>query len=230
MNVTREQVAAFADDQLTGEEARVVAAAVAADAALQAEVAAHRALRARLTAHFAPVAEAPVPERLQRAASGGRDEVIDFAAARAAHTPARQLAWRRYALPALAASLLVAFVGFNAWLRRGYAHGELAGALDHQVAMTAPANSPVHILLSFRDGAGQYCRAFSADTGSGIACRDERGWRLRDLSGASVGQQTEYRQAGSSDAAIMEKSQAIAAGPALDAVSAAAALKRGWRR
>ncbi|MDE2405557.1 MAG: anti-sigma factor [Sphingomonadales bacterium] len=228
MTISREQVAAFADGELVGEEARAVAAAVAADPALLAEVEAHRALRARLAAHFAPVMQAPVPDRLRDAALQDRSaEVIDFAAAAARGFPPR--GWR-VALPALAASLVLAFLGFNAWQDRHYAQGPLAGALDQQLAATAPAAAPVRVLLSFRDGEGQFCRAFSASDRSGIACRDERGWRLHDLQAADPRQASTYRQAGSSDAAIMAAAQAMAAGPALDAAAEAAAARRHWRR
>ena len=230
MTVTREQLAAFADGQVAGDDAAAIASAIALDPVLQAEVDRHLALRARLSAHFAPVAEAPVPERLRTAVMASGSEVVDLAAVREARRQARSRGWVRYAVPALAASLLVAFIGFNAWQGRGYAHGALAGALDHQLAMTTPANAPVRVLLSFQDRAGQYCRVFNGDAGSGIACRDEQGWRLRDLSGASVDQHTEYRQAGSQAAAIMEAAQAMAAGPALDSAAEAVAVKHGWRR
>jgi hypothetical protein len=226
MSVTREQVAALADGQLEGEEARAVAAAVAADPALEAEFDAHRALRARLAAHFAPIAAEPVPERLRAAL--GEGVVIDLAAFRAGRA-GRRGNWLRYAAPALAASLLMAVLGINAWQARHYAGAEVAGALDRQLAMSAAADAPVRVLLSFRDQAGQFCRAFDGRAGSGIACRDARGWRLHRLPGAVAGQQAEYRQAGSEDAAVMARAQAMAAGPALDAAQEAAAVRRGWR-
>ena len=45
---------------------------------------------------------------------------------------------------------------------------------------------------------------------------------------ATVEQAGEYRQAGSA-AEIMERAQAMAAGPALDAAQEQAAKARGWR-
>jgi anti-sigma factor RsiW len=48
MTISREELAAFADGELGAARAAEVAAAVAADGALQAQVEAHRALRAQL--------------------------------------------------------------------------------------------------------------------------------------------------------------------------------------
>jgi hypothetical protein len=155
--------------------------------------------------------------------------VVDLAAIRA-RRQARPKSRARLALPALAASLLVAFLGFNAWQQGRYAGGELAGALDRQAAMSAPAGAPARVLLSFRDRDGQFCRAFDGSVGGGIACRDSHGWRLHPLPAAAGGQHAEYRQAGSADATIMAAAQAMASGPALDAAQEAAAMQRGWRR
>lgn len=233
MMITREQLAAFADGQLAGDEARAVAAAVAADPVLQAQVEAHHALRARLAGHFAPIAAAEVPERLRAAvmAPATSAEVIDLAAAAAARKRLSQpvRAWR-YALPALAASLVVAVLGFNAWQQRDYAGGAVAFALDHQLAATAPADAPVRVLLSFRDGGGAFCRAYAAGQKGGVACRDDRGWRLRFRGEGTKAAQAEFRQAGSDDAAVMAAAQSMAVGPALDASEEAAASAKGWRR
>jgi hypothetical protein len=228
MSVTPEQLAAFADDQLDGEEARAVAASVAVDPVLQAQVDAHRALRARLAAHFAPVAAAEVPERLRAAVLSGRPEgnVVDFAAAKRRASPPRPL---RYALPALAASLVAAFLGLSAWHSRYYAQGELAEALDNQLAAAAPANAPVRVLLSFRDNGGQFCRAYAGRAKAGIACRDRTGWRLRFDRTAGPDQRGEFSQAGNADAAVMAAAQEMAAGPALDAGQEAAAARSQWQ-
>jgi hypothetical protein len=228
MNVTPEKLAAFADDELDANEALAIGAAIAADPLLQAKVAAHRALRSKLSAHFAPVVEAEVPERLRRAAlDGGRNgEVVDFAAVAHRRVPPPVL---RYGLPALAASLVLAVLGYNALQSRNYAGGAVAEALDRQIAFRAPADAPVRVLLTFRNGEGQFCRAYSSGSRSGIACRDDLGWHVRYMGGAEQGQQTDYRQAGSADVAAMAAAQAMAVGPALDAKEEAAAAKRRWQ-
>lgn len=229
MTPTREQLAAFADGQLEGDEARLVSAAVAADPALQAEVAAHRALRARLAAHFAPVAEESLPTSLAALLSATAvAPVIDLAAVRTQRRGVPRWTW--IAAPALAASLVLTLVlNKPAGPDPGYADTQLAGALDSQLVADQRPNARVRVLLSFRDRAGAYCRAFSGAGASGIACRDQRGWRLRQIGNASEAQSASYRQAGS-DLALMQAAQAIAIGPALDSTEERTARARGWRQ
>ena len=88
---------------------------------------------------------------------------------------------------------------------------------------------PTRILLSFRDEAGAYCRAFAGEARSGIACRDADGWRLLAESEGATRQDSEYRMAGSPAAKVFERAQALAAGPALDADEEQVARARGWR-
>lgn len=64
MSVTREELTALADGELSGEEAARVEAAVAADPALAQRLEAERALRAALRGHLEPVAHEPVPDAL----------------------------------------------------------------------------------------------------------------------------------------------------------------------
>jgi hypothetical protein len=135
----------------------------------------------------------------------------------------------RIAGPALAASLVLALIGVNMWPSGNYAGGQLADALDGQLVATQKADAPVRVLLSFRDAQGEYCRGFTSTDRSGVACRDDRGWRLSKLLGGAGVATTEYRQAGSADAAVMAAIQDMAAGPALDADEEAAAARRGWR-
>jgi anti-sigma factor RsiW len=228
MSVTREELAAFADGELEPARQAEVAAAVAADPALAAQLEAHRALRERLGAHFAPVLEAPVPDRLT-ALLRPEPPVIDFGAARDKRERARSLPrWTWFAGPALAASLALA-VFMPRGGDDGYASGELAAALDGQLVAAQSADAPTRILLSFRDEEGAYCRAFAGAAQSGIACRDEAGWRLRHEGEGIAGQDGDYRMAGATAGAVLERAQAMAAGPALDAAQEQAAKARGWR-
>ena len=87
----------------------------------------------------------------------------------------------------------------------------------------------VRVLLSFRDDAGAYCRAFSGDEQSGIACRDAEGWRLRAAGEGAAAQQGDYRMAGGDAAGILAQAQDMAAGPALTAEEEGAAREQGWR-
>ena len=226
MTVSREELAAFADGELAPSREAEVAAAVAADPALAGQLRAHRALRDRLAARFAPILDEPLPERLVAPLRPDRSEVIDLAAARAGRT--RRLRWSWVAAPALAASLALAV-----FLPRGagddYANGALAEALDGQLVATQSGRGPTRILLSFRDGAGDTCRAFVGTAQSGIACRDEAGWRLRSIDEGAPAQTGEYRMAGAPSARVLEAAQDMAAGPALTAAEEQAARARGWR-
>lgn len=231
MTISPELLAAYADGELDTDTARAVERRIAGDPRLQAKLAAHRALRGRLTAHFAPIVEQTVPERLRQAiiAEDDRADIIDFAVQarerRVRATPAR---WARIAAPALAASLVIAWIGFG--IRptdTSYAHGDLAQALDSQLVATQKANAPVRILLSFQDKQGQYCRGFMGEARSGIACRDDDGWRLLKTLDGTESKRTEYRQAGSAE--IMTMVQDMAAGDALDAEQEARSAQLGWR-
>lgn len=224
---TPEQIAAYADGQLDDAERAALEAAIAADPALARQVAAHRALRQKLGAHFAPIAQAPVPDHLAALLRPQPAAVIDLDAKRAERRILPLWTW--FAGPALAASLalVVTLTTHNDPLP-GYADEQLASALDSQLVAEQPAAAPTRVLLSFRDAAGSYCRAFTSQSGTGIACRDKTGWKLRAGAGGAPRSEGEYRQAGS-EAAIMQAAQNLAVGSALDDEAERAARNDGWR-
>lgn len=229
MTITREELAAYADGELDTARTEEIAAAVESEPELAREVAAHRALKAQLTAHFAPIAEEQVPERLMALLTPRPAEVVDFTAARDKAEARRRLPrWSYFAAPALAASLALAlFLPRGGDDDNGTVGPQLAQALDTQLVAEQASSAEPRILLSFRDRAGDYCRAFAEEARSGIACKQDGGWQLRMLdtgTGASV---TEYRQA--SAARILAQAQEMADGPALDAQAEAAARQTGWR-
>lgn len=226
MTLTPEQISAFADGQLDGAERTAIEAAIAADPELARQVAAHRALRQKLGAHFAPIAESPVPDHLAALLRPQAAPVIDLAAERARRRPLPRWTW--LAGPALAASLaLVVTLAPRSDPLPGYADQQLASALDSQLVAEQPADAPTRVLLSFRNAAGSYCRAFATRSGSGIACRDEAGWKLRAGADRASRGTGEYRQAGS-EAAIMQEAQNLAAGAALDSDEERAARDARW--
>lgn len=248
MTITPEQLAAFADGELSEAEAREIASAVAQDAELARKVAQHRALREQLSAHFAPIMDAPIPDRLAAALKAPGGQVIDLAAKRLerASKPSpdmsdrQQKSWRRWAwiaAPALAASLVVAVLlprlddrGAQPANGPAYASGPLEQALGNQLSASTSDQTHTRILLSFKDSTGAYCRAFSGSAQAGIACRDERGWQLRKVLGATAGPSNDYRQAGSADAALLAMAQDMAPDGALDAAQEQDAMARGWQK
>lgn len=230
MNPSHEELAAFADGELDDARRAAVAAAIEANPELAAQVRAHRALREQLSLHFAPIVEAPLPERLVRPLQQ-REAVAELADARrkrevrGSRTMTR---WGWLAAPALAASLALAL--FMPRQDQGkLLEGELAVALDRQLVSAQSPSAPQRILLSFRNQAGEYCRAFTAQDRSGIACRESAGWRFEEAWDGAEPDESEYRMADSSSAALLERAQAMAAGPALDATEERNAQKAGWR-
>ena len=229
MTISREELAAFADDELDAARAAEVAAAIEADAELAEELRRHRELKERLGAHFAPIMDAPLPDRLTAALRSAPAEVVSLAAVRDRRDRTRGFPrWSWIAAPALAAALALAvFVPRGA--SGDYAQGALAETLDGQLIAAQAADAPTRVLLSFRDEEGAYCRAFAGEAQSGIACRDAEGWRLRYRGEGVAVQGGDYRMAGAPATAVLERAQAMASGPALDASQERAAQARGWR-
>lgn len=237
MSITEDILAAYADGELEGAEAARVAEAVAADPALAATVAAHRELKARLSAHYAPIAQQAVPPHLAALLSGATDkrdesgaEVISFAAERQKRGLVPMLRrWGPIAGPALAASLVLAVLQpWKGGTPEGYADPALAAALDSQLVATQPADARTRILISFERDGGGLCRAWRGSSGSGIACRDDTGWKIERQFALGESAGGEFRQAGS-DADLLAAAQDMAAGGALDAAGERAAKARGWK-
>ncbi len=232
MTITPEDIAAFADGELSGERETQVAAAVKADSELAQQVERHKALKATLAGHYAPVLDQPVPDRLAaRLAERHQADVVDFAAAREKRESRRRLPhWGWMAGPALAASLALAvFPPGQGVEAPAYADTQLAAVLDDRLVAGQSRAEETRVLLSFRSEEGLYCRAFSGSAGGGIACHDDEGWKLEAVSKGSEGASTDYRMAGAGDAEILALAQDMAAGPALDAETEKAAREQGWR-
>jgi hypothetical protein len=230
MSVTREELAAFADDELVGPRRSEVVAAIEAEPALAVEVARHRALKKTLSAHFAPILDEPLSETLTALLGRHEPKVADFTAARQRRAVRGIPRWSWLVGPALAASLALAvFLPRGGAEAEGYAGPRLAAALNDQLVATQARGAPIRILLSFRAQGGQFCRAFSGDTQSGIACKDPRGWKLGMSEAGSAVRGGDYRMSSSTGAAIMAKAQSMAIGPALDAREEESARGRGWQ-
>jgi hypothetical protein len=234
--MTDEKFFAWLDGELDPAEAAEMEARVAIDPALARLAEQHRALSGTLRAAFDPIAEAPVPQRLQPA-FGDPAEVVDLRA--------RREAWQsRWAsLPqwaAMAATLAVGILvgtaigppdtGGPVELRNGkiYAAAGLDDALETQLA-SAGASGDVRVALTFRDQAGSICRSFSGAAASGLACREGDDWRLRGLFAAPEGQGGDFRMAAGTDPNLAALIDTTIAGEPLDAAAERAAKQRGWR-
>ncbi len=247
MKYDDETLMAYADGELDDALRAEIAAAAERDPVLARRVESHRALRAEVAGAFATVIHQPVPERLLAAAQDAgaapgsqpqrRADVLQFPA-RTAHAPAR--AWRGREWGAMAASLVLgALLSWKFFapsepsmgLEQGamVARGELAQALDRQLASTQRPGDPVQIGLTFRSSAGAWCRTFTLRSAAtaGLACREGGAWRIpvtAEAQGAGEG----MRQAASLPPPVMAEVEARRAGDALDAAGEQSARQGGW--
>jgi hypothetical protein len=109
------------------------------------------------------------------------------------------------------------------------ARGELAKALDAQLASNQPADSPVRIGLTFRASDGAYCRSFvsGASSTAGLACRQDGQWRIAVTNAVDAG--GEIRPAAALPPAVLQAIEARGGSEALDASAEQAARDAGWR-
>lgn len=232
MTFDRAAIAAFVDGELDLVSAKRMEKAMADDAGLAKAVEAERTLRALLSAHFDPVAEEPVPDRLAGLLSSNVSNLDEQRVKNAAR-------WYRPSVMqwgAMAASLVVGLMIGGTALNRdaGYvrddgdalvASGDLAEALQSQLASTQGTNPEIRIGTSFAAKDGGYCRTFESASLDGIACGAGKDWQLKQtLSGTGAGA---YRQA--SAGALAEAAAAMMAGEPMDAATEKAAADKGWR-
>ena len=225
-------IAAYVDGELDLIAAKRIEKDMAEDAGLANAVQAERVLRAKLSAHFDPVVAEPVPDQLAALLAGNVSNLEEQRAAKAArwYQPS-VMQWG-----AMAASLVVGLMIGGTALNRdaGYvrddggalvASGDLADALQTQLASTQGTNPEVRIGTSFAAKDGGYCRTFESASLDGIACRAGKDWQLKQtLSGNSA---SEYRQA--SAGVLAEAAASMMAGEAMDAAAEKVAAERGWR-
>jgi hypothetical protein len=226
MSITDEMLMAYVDGELSEADRIAVDSAVAGDPALFEKLERHRRLRARMGGAFADVLTEPVPERLTAAAKPSN--VVPFPA-------------RPRAIPAWAAMAACVAIGLVAGLsvpKLGpapnigsdlRAHGQLATALDKQLASAPAQGAAVRVGLTFRSADG-YCRTFSEKTVAGLACREGEGWKVRMAVAQTAGPTGDYRTAASeTPPQVLEAAQTLMVGEPLDAKAEAAARAKGWR-
>lgn len=235
MTVTDEMLIAYIDGELGAEEAAAIAIAAAGSDALAARIARHRLLAGAVKGAYADIAADPVPGRLTAAVEAGKVVSLDATRQRRV-TPS----WGRWGTIAagIAAGLVV---GLN--LPRGEpslvggdmrARGELASALDSQLASAPPKAGLVRVGLTFRTRDRDVCRTFTVTKGAGpagLACRDGDGWTVRmavPRTAATPG--GDYRTAAAdTPPEVLAAVEALMADAPLDAAGEAAARKAGWK-
>lgn len=234
MTIDDDMLMAFLDGELDEVSRARVERAVAEDPALKARLEQQQRLRDRLAAHYGPVAEEEVPERFRALLE---TNVVTFPAAKP--RPARPL-WQT--LTALAATLVLGLAIGRTLLAPGasgpfavdggtmVARGELASALDTQLASAQAPDAATRIGVSFTNTDGRACRTFDSVAAAGVACRGEASWQVMMTAAGSGRQQSEYRQAGSGNALVQQAAQAMMAGEPFDEAAERQARDSGWRR
>ena len=245
MNITDEQLMAYADGELAAADAARIEAALAVDPALAGIVARHRALRGELRAAYATALDEPVPEHLLamlRAPAAPAANVVPLA-------PRREAARaRRWAMPewsAIAASLVLG-IAVSQWivvppspLVQSGGDGSLeagrglSAQLERQLSGDAREGGVV-IGVTFRDVDGRYCRSFVAGAPqslAGLACRRSNGsWQVPVVMEAPPAARSELQQASSTlPAALLTELDARISGEPLDAAQEQAARDARWR-
>lgn len=235
MKIDDETLMAYADGELAGAERGAVEQALAGNVELRDRLAEQKRLRSTLTAHYGPVAAEEVPDRLLTllGADREREGVTSLAAAR---DRKRMPVWRT--LGTIAASLAVGLLagqfvpmgsGGPVAIDDGalVARGELADALETQLASTQPRDAATRIGVTFADRQGRFCRSFQAQAMAGLACRDEDDWKVLMTAPSHTGAAPQYRQAGSS--LVLGAAQAMMAEAPLDAEAERAARAAEWK-
>jgi hypothetical protein len=110
------------------------------------------------------------------------------------------------------------------------ARGELARALDRQLASDNAAARVVSIGLTFRTSEGGYCRHFALREArtAGLACRERGEWRIPVTAAAQVSQGEHTQAAGAIPPPVLAAIEARMSGDPLDAAAEASAARDGW--
>ena len=245
MKYDDETLMAYADGELDPAQRAQIDAAIAKDPALALRVEEHRALRARLAGAFSRVLDQPIPERLESAARAhssagtqGRGNVLQFPA-RSARAPSPP--WRAREWIAMAASLLLGVMlswrflapdsrAFEAGKNGLLARGELARALETQLASEQSGEERVQIGLTFKAHDGSYCRSFVLRTArtAGLACRAGSEWQVA-ATDSSLAPEGEMQQASSAlPPSILRIIESRMEGAALDAEGEKSAQQGAW--
>jgi len=252
MTVTRETLMAFVDGELAPDEERRVAAELAKDPELNAYVEQQRALAAKLRTAFAPILEAPIPERIERAV---RETEIPSVSSSAPALFARlQRIWREQTARAgqswIPAGAMAAGIVLGVALAGSFgtatemrtkggaliAQGDLARTLTVELAseQTPETRSAARIGVSFWSRDGAFCRSFETQGGArgavaGIACLKDGDWKIASLANVEPRASGVFATAAAEmPATVRAALNFMISGDPLDAQQERAARNQGW--
>jgi anti-sigma factor RsiW len=234
MAIDDDMLMGFVDGELDEIGRARVERALAGDPALKARLDQQLRLRDRLAAHYGPALAEEVPERFRAMLDSN---VVPLAAV--APRPARP---RWQTVTALAATLVLGLAIGRTLLAPGpdagpfavedgrmLARGELAEALETQLASAQPQSAATRIGVTFARNDGHPCRTFDSQAAAGIACRTGEGWQVMMTTAGSGRQRTDYRQAGSENLLVQQTAQEMMAGDPFDDAAERSARDSGWR-
>lgn len=244
-----EMLMRLADGEMTGQEATMLQARIAADPAIAARYALFERTRQAAAEAFAPVAGQKVPDRLLAAVlaadAAARRETPPAPMGAVVPFPQRRK-WQGLVPLALAASvaaLLAAPAGYllgrdgagqEAALRDPLtgARAAVAAALERVPSGTRREAGDITVQpLASHAVAGGVCRDFRLEAAGGamvgVACRDAAGWALRASVALEGGDA--LRGASADHPVIAAALERLGAEPPMDAAREAALIGRGWR-
>jgi len=227
---THETLNAFIDGELPPKEMERIAMLLAEHPDLDAWVHRQEALRAGIKSTFSELVTAPPPARLVQAV---KDAPVSW------RWRLQQFAAPRIWAPMGAALALGLVIGialrpdsyFTNRDGQMMARGALATALNDELASDRYTGSGPRIGISFRNRNGHYCRTFSADTQSGLACHGDKGWAIALLAAYPRTESSgTYRMVGSEmPDTIRAAVSADIEGEPFDAIAEKAARDRRWK-
>ncbi len=241
MTIDDETLMAYVDGELHDlERARVDRASVG-DASVRQRLNQQFKLREALAARYDPIMQEQLPDKLVALLSlPSADNAPSDTLLRLDVGRGRGLRWVRQNYMAIAAALVAGVFAGQLLPReaRGpvimdgqamLASGEIAGALETQLASIQAPNSPVRIGVSFRGEGGEFCRTFEAPELAGLACREDADWQLMVTAPGRAATPTgSYLQAVSGSTLVMQAAQSLMTANPLDAAAERAARDAGW--
>lgn len=188
-----------------------------------------RAERRRLSAAFDGVLDEPVPDRFKALLAEPAPQVVDLGAVRAQRRAMSSwAAWGGMAATLVLGTLIGTRLAPSGGDDRLVARGEIARALDTQLA-SAPAGA-VAVQISFKARDGRWCRSFSTAASAGLACREADGaWALQQLAAITASGPGMRQAASSLPPSVLAAVDTAMAGEALNADQEKAARDAGWR-
>lgn len=232
MSYSLEDILTYLDGEMPTADIVRFEAALAQDSDLAARTEAQRRMANTVRSHYTPIANEGVPERFasllgEGAASTGDGSVMERIKS---WLTGPQAVLGASALASLALGMIVGsqFLAPNDGISgtSTRANAQLAAALD-----ASNGNDAWLVPVTFRDGSGQFCRAFRAASAatSGLACRTQGSWQVQVLVVEPGEAETGYRLASSAlPQTVLLGVDARIEGDPLDADAVAAAVRAGW--